>query len=114
MLRINRQTDYAVRVVLALSKREKGRLFPTAEIGREMLIPRFCFKELWRNWQTAVLSTLRWGAMAAFHSPMIQIRSLCSRLWNNLKANSIYQIASSSPANVHLTVAAPFIVNGLG
>lgn len=39
MLRINRQTDYAVRVVLALSKREKGRLFPTAEIGREMLIP---------------------------------------------------------------------------
>jgi Rrf2 family iron-sulfur cluster assembly transcriptional regulator len=39
MLRINRQTDYAVRVVLALSKKEKGRLFPTAEIGREMLIP---------------------------------------------------------------------------
>ncbi|RJP49441.1 MAG: Rrf2 family transcriptional regulator [Anaerolineaceae bacterium] len=39
MLRINRQTDYAVRVVLALSKKEKGRLFPTSEIGREMLIP---------------------------------------------------------------------------
>lgn len=39
MLRINRQTDYAVRVVLALSKKEKDRLFPTSEIGREMLIP---------------------------------------------------------------------------
>lgn len=39
MLRINRQTDYAVRVILALSKKEKGRLFPTSEIGREMLIP---------------------------------------------------------------------------
>jgi Rrf2 family protein len=39
MLRINRQTDYAVRVVLALSKKEKGKLFPTSEIGREMLIP---------------------------------------------------------------------------
>jgi len=39
MLRINRQTDYAVRVVLALSNKEKNRLFPTSEIGREMLIP---------------------------------------------------------------------------
>lgn len=39
MFRINRQTDYAVRVVLSLSKKEKGRLFPTSEIGREMLIP---------------------------------------------------------------------------
>lgn len=39
MLRINRQTDYAVRVILALSKKEKGKLVPTSEIGREMLIP---------------------------------------------------------------------------
>lgn len=39
MLRINRQTDYAVRVVLALSKRESGKRISTSEIGREMLIP---------------------------------------------------------------------------
>lgn len=39
MLRINRQTDYAVRVVLALSKKPKGMRLPTSEIGREMLIP---------------------------------------------------------------------------
>lgn len=39
MLRINRQTDYAVRVVLALSKKPKGTCLPTSEIGREMLIP---------------------------------------------------------------------------
>lgn len=39
MLRINRQTDYAVRVVLALSKKPKGVRLPTSEIGREMLIP---------------------------------------------------------------------------
>jgi len=39
MLRINRQTDYAVRVILALSKKEPGRLFSTSHIGREMLIP---------------------------------------------------------------------------
>lgn len=39
MLRINRQTDYAVRVILALSKRETGKRFITSEIGREMLIP---------------------------------------------------------------------------
>ncbi len=39
MLRINRQTDYAVRVVLALSKKEAGKRVSTSEIGREMLIP---------------------------------------------------------------------------
>jgi Rrf2 family nitric oxide-sensitive transcriptional repressor len=39
MLKINRQTDYAVRVVLALSKRPKGTRVSSSEIGREMLIP---------------------------------------------------------------------------
>ena len=39
MFRVNRQTDYAVRVVLALSKMPRGTRVPTSEIGREMLIP---------------------------------------------------------------------------
>jgi Rrf2 family iron-sulfur cluster assembly transcriptional regulator len=39
MFRVNRQTDYAVRVVLALSKKPKGTRVPTSEIGQEMLIP---------------------------------------------------------------------------
>ena len=39
MLRINRQTDYAVRVILALAKRVDGTRLSTAEIQREMLIP---------------------------------------------------------------------------
>ncbi len=39
MFRINRQTDYAVRVVLALAKRPFGTRLSTADIGREMLIP---------------------------------------------------------------------------
>lgn len=39
MFRVNRQTDYAVRVVLALSQKPQGTRLPTSEIGREMLIP---------------------------------------------------------------------------
>ena len=39
MFRVNRQTDYAVRVVLALSKKPQGTRISTSEIGREMLIP---------------------------------------------------------------------------
>ena len=39
MLRINRQTDYADRVVLALAKHEEGTRLSTAEIQREMLVP---------------------------------------------------------------------------
>jgi Rrf2 family protein len=40
MLRINRQTDYAVRVVLALAKRGEGTRLSTSEIQLEMLIPK--------------------------------------------------------------------------
>lgn len=39
MLKINRQTDYAVRVVLALAKRPSGTRVSTPKIRHEMLIP---------------------------------------------------------------------------
>lgn len=39
MLRINRQTDYAVRVLLALAKRQEGARLSTGEIQQEMQIP---------------------------------------------------------------------------
>ena len=40
MLKINRQTDYAVRVILALAKRGEGTRRSSADIRSEMLIPR--------------------------------------------------------------------------
>jgi len=40
MLRINRQTDYAIRVLLALAQEPEGSRLPSARIGQEMLIPR--------------------------------------------------------------------------
>jgi Rrf2 family protein len=40
MLKINRQTDYAVRVVLALAKRGEGIRLSSAGIQQEMLIPK--------------------------------------------------------------------------
>ena len=40
MIRINRQTDYAIRVVLALSRHGQGVRVSTAKIQQEMLIPR--------------------------------------------------------------------------
>ena len=40
MLKINRQTDYAVRVILALAKREARVRLSSGEIQREMLIPQ--------------------------------------------------------------------------
>mgnify|MGYP001305548695 CR=1 FL=1 len=39
MLRINRQTDYAIRVILSLAKRDLNARASTAEIQQEMLIP---------------------------------------------------------------------------
>ena len=40
MLKINRQTDYAARVILALAKHGEGARLSSAEIQREMLIPK--------------------------------------------------------------------------
>ena len=39
MLRINRQTDYAVRVLLALAKQGEGARLSSPAIQREMLVP---------------------------------------------------------------------------
>ena len=39
MLRINRQTDYAVRVILALAKQSEGVKLSSKEIQQEMLVP---------------------------------------------------------------------------
>lgn len=41
MLRVNRQTNYAIRVLLALARRGDDTRASTAEIQKEMLIPRF-------------------------------------------------------------------------
>jgi len=40
MFKINRQTDYAVRVVLALAKRAEGTRLSSTDIRKEMLIPK--------------------------------------------------------------------------
>jgi Rrf2 family transcriptional regulator, iron-sulfur cluster assembly transcription factor len=40
MIRINRQTDYAIRVILALAKQGDEALLPTSRIQQEMLIPK--------------------------------------------------------------------------
>ncbi len=40
MLKINRQTDYAVRVVLTLAKHGEGARLSSADIQKEMLIPK--------------------------------------------------------------------------
>jgi Rrf2 family protein len=40
MIRINRQTDYAIRVILALAKQGDEAMLPTSQIQQEMLIPK--------------------------------------------------------------------------
>ena len=40
MIKINRQTDYAIRVLLALAQRGEGVRLSTSEIQQEMLIPK--------------------------------------------------------------------------
>lgn len=39
MIRINRQTDYAIRLILYLAQQEEGSRVSTAEVRREMQIP---------------------------------------------------------------------------
>ena len=39
MIRINRQTDYAIRLILYLAQQEKGKRVSTTEVRKEMQIP---------------------------------------------------------------------------
>ena len=40
MIRINRKTDYAIRVILALAKAGERTLLSTSQIQQEMIIPK--------------------------------------------------------------------------
>jgi Rrf2 family protein len=40
MIRINRQTDYAIRIILALAKQGDEAMLSTSQIQQEMLIPK--------------------------------------------------------------------------
>jgi DNA-binding IscR family transcriptional regulator len=55
MIRINRQTDYAIRVVLSLAKREPNLRVSTTEAQQEMLIPPSLASVLSQTWRGVVL-----------------------------------------------------------
>lgn len=72
MLRINRQTDYAVRVILALSKKAAGTRVSTSEIGREMLIPPALLQRIvaeLANGEFIITQAGRDGGITLAHEP---------------------------------------------
>src|SRR4030067_77370 len=72
MLKINRQTDYAVRIILFLSKREQGERLPTSEIQREMLIPPALIQRIVANLAAGGFITTqagRDGGITLAHTP---------------------------------------------
>ena len=50
MLKINRQTDYAVRILLALAKQGQGARLSSAVIQQEMLIPAALMPRIRCRW----------------------------------------------------------------
>lgn len=72
MLRINRQTDYAVRVVLALAQKRVGTRIATKKIGKAMLIPQnFLPRIVAKLAQAEILATFpgRDGGLELAHVP---------------------------------------------
>ena len=72
MLKINRQTDYAVRVLLALAKREEGARLSSTDIQQEMLIPKaFMTRIVAQLSHAGLLNTFpgRDGGLMLPHSP---------------------------------------------
>jgi len=72
MLKINRQTDYAVRVILALSKKPVGTRLPTSEIQKEMLIPPALIQRIvaeLANGGFIITQAGRDGGITLAHSP---------------------------------------------
>ena len=72
MLRINRQTDYAIRVVLTLAQQSMGTRIATKEIGRAMLIPQnFLPRIIAELAQADIIATFpgRGGGLELAHAP---------------------------------------------
>jgi len=72
MLRINRQTDYALRVVLALAQKKVGTRVATKTIGRTMLIPQnFLPRIVAKLAQSKIITTFpgRNGGLELAHAP---------------------------------------------
>lgn len=72
MFRVNRQTDYAVRVLLALAKKPQGTRISTQEIGREMLVPRVLIQRIvatLANSGFIVTQAGRDGGISLAHAP---------------------------------------------
>lgn len=62
MFKINRRTDYAVRVLLCLAKMKPGTRLPTAHIMQEMLIPKAYLQRI-------IADLAREGLIATYAGP---------------------------------------------
>ena len=90
MLKINRQTDYAVRVVLALAKRGEGARLSSPDIQQEMLIPKVVHEPnrcpVIARW--AGRSRVRRARWRDFRSPALPHRSHSRMWWSCSKGRS--------------------------
>ena len=91
MLRINRQTDYAVRVILALAKRSEGTRLSTGEIQQEMLIPPRSYHASWRNWRKPACLPPSPAAMAELRFPAPPPNSHSRMWWRRSRDRSCFR-----------------------
>ena len=101
MFRVNRQTDYAIRMLLSLARREAGVRASTSEIQKEMVIPHSFAQRVIANLaRGSFIQTYTGrdgGVVLARPAREINLRQLLEHFENHLFASDCTRMLNSCP-----------------
>ena len=101
MIRINRKTDYAIRVLLALVKQGENALLPTSQIQQQMLIPKLLSSrvvaELAQGEFVVTFSGRDGGVKIARQASEINLRQVVEHFENNFSVSDCIRGDKSYP-----------------
>jgi Rrf2 family nitric oxide-sensitive transcriptional repressor len=101
MIRINRQTDYAIRVLLALARQGDEGMLPTSHVQKEMLIPKAMslrvVAELVRGGFIRTYPGRKGGLRLAHASEDINLRQVVTHFESNFTVSECIHESGSCP-----------------
>lgn len=107
MLRINRRTDYAVRVILALAKQPVGARLPAREIQEQMLVPRPYLNRI-------IADLSRAGLVQTYPGPNGGLELACPaeevnlrQVWEAIEGELVLSNCLVAPEDCKLSAACP-------
>lgn len=107
MFRINRRTDYAVRVMLSLAKRPFGERLSTSTIQDEMLIPRSFLQRIIADLSKAGLLATYPGPNGGLQLPHPAEQITLRHIWEAIEGELLVSDCLKAPGECPLDTGCP-------